>query len=280
MEEIRFNCTDCEREFKTYQALNSHKWRSHTEMGKSHKPVKINRIPWNKGLTKDSDERVKKSGNTFSENLKEGKRKNHWVGKKHKKESLDKISKNGGGYRKGSGRGKSGWYKGYWCDSTWELAWVIYNLDHGIKFERNKEGFEYEYLGKKFKYYPDFIIEDSYLEIKGHMDKKNLEKIKQFPHKLIIISAKEIDIFIDYAKEKYKVDYLPLLYEDGEKYKKVNVPAKIREEKRLEQIEKIKDSGIDFRKRGWINQAAKISGISRNRIREWIKNNIPELEIE
>lgn len=28
----------------------------------------------------------------------------------------------GGGYRKGSGRGKKGRYKGYWCDSSWELA--------------------------------------------------------------------------------------------------------------------------------------------------------------
>jgi hypothetical protein len=279
MEEIKFNCTDCEREFKTYQALNSHKWRSHTEMGKSHKPTPINTTPWNKGLTKLTDDRVKKSGDTFSGNLKSGKTKKSWSGRKHSEETKKKLSSNGG-YRKGSGRGKSGWYKGHWCDSTWELAWVIYNLDHGIKFERNKEGFEYKYLGKKFKYYPDFIIEDLYLEIKGHMDKKNLEKIKQFPHKLIIISAKEIDIFINYVKEKYKVDYLPLLYEDGEKYRKVNVPAKIREEKRVEQIEKIKDSGIDFRKRGWINQAAKISGISRNRIKEWIEKNIPELEIE
>lgn len=279
MEEIRFNCTECEKEFKTYQALNSHKWRSHTKMGKSHKPTPINTTPWNKGLTKLTDDRVKKSGDTFSKNLKSGKTKKSWAGRKHSEETKKKLSSNGG-YKRGSGRGKSGWYKGYWCDSTWELAWVIYNLDHGIKFERNKEGFEYEYLGKKFKYYPDFIIEDLYLEIKGHMDKKNLEKIKQFPHKLIIISAKEIDIFINYVKEKYKVNYLPLLYEDGEKYRKVNVPAKIREEKRLERIEKIKNSGIDFKKRGWINQTAKISGISRNGIREWIEKNIPELEIE
>ena len=39
-----------------------------------------------------------------------------------------------GGKRHGSGRGKKGWYKGYYCDSTWELAWVIYQLDHGVKF--------------------------------------------------------------------------------------------------------------------------------------------------
>jgi len=37
-----------------------------------------------------------------------------------------------GGKRIGSGRGKSGWYKGYWCDSSWELAYVIYNIDHDV----------------------------------------------------------------------------------------------------------------------------------------------------
>ena len=44
--------------------------------------------------------------------------------------------------------GIKGWYKGFWCDSSWELAYVIYNLDHGIEFRRNTEKFEYEYCGK------------------------------------------------------------------------------------------------------------------------------------
>ena len=74
-----------------------------------------------------------------------------------------------GGIRRGGGYGKHGWYKGYWCDSSWELAWVIYNLDHGIKFERCKEKFEYEFEGKKYHYYPDFKLENgTYVEIKGY----------------------------------------------------------------------------------------------------------------
>ena len=32
-----------------------------------------------------------------------------------------------GGYIPKSGVGKGGWYKGVWCDSTYELVWVIYN---------------------------------------------------------------------------------------------------------------------------------------------------------
>jgi hypothetical protein len=279
MEENKNICNLCQREFKTYQALNSHKWRSHTEKGKGHKPTGNNKSPWNKGLTKDTDERVKKNGTSFSENLKSGKTENKWTGRKHKKETIKKLSRNGG-YRKGSGRGKSGWYKGYWCDSTWELAWVIYNIDKGIIFERNTEGFEYFYLGKKFKYYPDFIMGETYYEIKGFMDKKNLSKIDQFHHKLVIISEKEINFFIDYVKEKYKVYPLFLLYEDGEKYKKTNLSKEKNQEKINFRIHQIKESKIDFTERGWITEASRMTGISRNKIKEWIEKNIPDLKIK
>lgn len=58
------------------------------------------------------------------------------------------IRHSSGGKREGSGRGKRGWYKGYYCDSSWELAWVIYNLDHGNQFKRNTNiYYEYEYGG-------------------------------------------------------------------------------------------------------------------------------------
>lgn len=72
--------------------------------------------------------------------------------RKYHKECYLKCS---GGYRKGSGFGKSGWFKGIWCDSSYELAWVIYNIDHNIQFIRNKEGFEYFKNGTSYKYYPD-----------------------------------------------------------------------------------------------------------------------------
>lgn len=119
-----------------------------------------------------------------------------------------------GGYRYGSGRGKQGWYKEYWCDSSWELAYVIYNLEHDIKFVRNKEGFEYEFENKKYKYYPDFILEDgTYVEIKGYFDKKNEIKIKSFDKKLIVIDKKGIQQYIDYVIKKYGKDYIKL-YDD------------------------------------------------------------------
>lgn len=117
-----------------------------------------------------------------------------------------------GGLRNGSGRGKCGWYKGYYCSSSWELAWVIYQLEHGLKFERNKNGFQYEFNNKKYKFYPDFIINGSshYVEVKGYIDDKVKAKIAHFPHKLEIIGKEEIKPFVNYSIEKYGKDYVEL----------------------------------------------------------------------
>lgn len=121
-------------------------------------------------------------------------------------------NKNMGGYRKGSGRGKCGWYKGYWCDSSWELAYVIYNLEHNIVFERNTRKFEYEYEGKKLKYLPDFIKDGKYIEIKGYSNKQWEAKVAQFPkdETLIVLMYNEMKPYLDYVIKKYGNDYIKL----------------------------------------------------------------------
>jgi len=134
---------------------------------------------------------------------------------KERKIFADKISKavkgKTGGIRLGGGRGKKGWYKGYWCDSSWELAYVIYNLEHDIKFERNKEGFEYIFEEEIHKYYPDFILEDGlYIEVKGYITKQVEEKIKQFPYELKVLQLKEMKIYLNYTESKYGKDFVKL----------------------------------------------------------------------
>jgi len=53
------------------------------------------------------------------------------------------------------------------------LAYVIYNLEHNILFERNKNGYSYVIGNKIRKYYPDFILSDgSFVEIKGYSTKE------------------------------------------------------------------------------------------------------------
>lgn len=119
---------------------------------------------------------------------------------------------NRGGFRENSGRGKSGWYKGYFCQSSWELAWVIYHIESGVTFERNKHGFPYILEGKLRKYYPDFFVPSTggYVEIKGWNDASTKAKTQQFPHKLSVLYKKEMQPILDYVKSKYGADFIKL----------------------------------------------------------------------
>jgi len=138
---------------------------------------------WLKGLTLPEEQRMKIK-NSLQQRYNNG----DLIGfKKWMNENPElhkKTASLGGGLRKGCGRGKKGWYKGFWCDSSWELAFVIYNLDFNNKIERNDKFFDYIYEGKNYKYYPDFILNNEYVEIKGYENEKSKEKKRQFSYKL------------------------------------------------------------------------------------------------
>lgn len=143
---------------------------------------------------------------------------NHIICEGHKvsEETKKKISSTGksrqslGGYRFGSGRGKKGTYKGYYCDSSWELAYVIFNIEHNIKFERNEKLFPYEFNGEQHRYKPDFIEGDTYVEVKGYYTEQVEAKTKAFPYKLKFLDKKTIKPYIDYVISKYGQDYIRL----------------------------------------------------------------------
>lgn len=127
-----------------------------------------------------------------------------------------------GGYRLGAGRGKHGWYKGFHCDSSWELAWVIYQLEHGVQFQRNTTKFPYTFDGKSYSYIPDFILPNNeYVEIKGWPNEKTKSKISQFPHKLTILWKPDMENIIDYVKKTYGKDFIKL-YEGNPHNQKKN----------------------------------------------------------
>lgn len=133
----------------------------------------------------------------------------------HTEESIKKLKKNAGGYRKGSGRGKSGWYKNYWCDSTYELCWLIYQLDIGNKPKRNKKGYEYYYEGNLFKYYPDFILNNIIYEIKGYETNKDKHKYKSVTDmKLEILMKDDLNEIFEYVQNKYETKKYHELYDD------------------------------------------------------------------
>jgi len=208
----KYKCPQCGKEY-TKKGISSHIWRSHGD-GINHtlKTGMISgRIPWNKGLNVDNSEGLRSMQRTLKEGYKSGKYTPSFFGKKHTPESIELLKKNAGGYRKGSGRGKGGWYKGYWCDSTYELCWLIYQLDNGKIPIRNKKGYIYTYEDKEFKYYPDFIVDDVIYEIKGYETDKDLVKYKSIKDKKLTILNKDNlkDIF-EYINSNYSKDYITL----------------------------------------------------------------------
>lgn len=100
-----------------------------------------------------------------------------------------------------------GFYKGYKCDSVWQLAFVIYNIDHNIRFSRNIKGFPYVWYGKTHHYFPDFVMQDgTYVEIKGYQNGKDSRKINSFPYKLKILYKNQMKPYLQYMFKRYGND--------------------------------------------------------------------------
>ena len=91
-----------------------------------------------------------------------------------------RCNPNVGGYREKSSWARSGYYKGIYVGSTYELAFLIYCLDHNLKIQK-LTNLKFPYTNpqnnKSHYYYPDFLInENTIVEIKG---RENLiDKIK------------------------------------------------------------------------------------------------------
>lgn len=204
-------CEVCKNNFTSKR--KNVKFCSNICRGKIHfNNLLINNEPWNKVKNKIRNCTV--CNKKLHSQTKTGLCIKHYNTQEHKNRLSIAAKKAGvGGYQIGSGYGKSGWYKGYRSDSTWELAWIIYNLDHNIKFERNRESFVYEYKNKKHKYYPDFILEDgTYVEIKGYETDVFIEKIKYFTKPIKIYYRDDMKPIFEYVHSKYGKD-IKKLYE-------------------------------------------------------------------
>lgn len=119
------------------------------------------------------------------------------------------LSEHTGGYREGSGRGKQGWYKGIHCDSSWELAFLVYHLDHNLYIERCKEKRQYVWNNKQHTYYPDFITDDGIIEIKGYSTDQWKSKEEQNPD-VIVLYKDDMKLYLDYVINTYGTDFIKL----------------------------------------------------------------------
>lgn len=164
-----------------------------------------NRIAWNKGLTKETDERVKKCGETFKKNLKDGKFVPSFLGRKHSEETKEKLRETMN--KVFEENGNPGW-KG--------------RLRNELSYPEQyfKEAFENENIPLKFhlaigRYELDFYNEElkKYVEIDGEQHyrfQENIERDKQRDEYLNNLGWKGIRIkWSDYKKldyeEKHKI---------------------------------------------------------------------------
>lgn len=116
---------------------------------------------WNKGLTKETDERLAARGKALSERYKSGELKFYWEGRKHSEETKAKLSiiaaenqLGGHPYRKHIE------YNGVLLDSGLELQ-LAQRLDLlNIKWERCARFPYVDLSGKKHTYTPDFYLPD------------------------------------------------------------------------------------------------------------------------
>jgi hypothetical protein len=109
----------------------------------------------------------------------------------HEKTMESRYKKNYNPYKNHYGN-----YKGFSYESSWELAFIKFCLNHNIEIERNKKGFVYWFQDKKHRYYPDFYLPevDQYIEVKADwlLNEQTKEKIKQFPYKLEVYTKEKL----------------------------------------------------------------------------------------
>lgn len=234
------NCKFCGKNYETEVSLKQHEIRCKQNPNR----IKINAKGWPKGKTRKSPTKGRiwiTNGEinkvVFPDDFENIYSKNGWikgVNEKYRlhisqittgkaatpeKEELrkQKISKtmaknpNAGGYRKGSGRGKQGWYKGFYCDSSWELAFVYYHLENNLKIERCKETRKYTYNGKEHNYYPDFVTDIGIIEIKGFVTDKSKEKNRQNPD-IKVMYYEDLKPYLEFVKSRFGDKFYEKLY--------------------------------------------------------------------
>jgi hypothetical protein len=112
-----------------------------------------------------------------------------------------------GGYREGSGRAKSGYYRGYYCGSTYELCWLIYELDSGRTPERFQGLIEHNGV----KYIPDFKYGTTIIEIKGYEDPVRVEaktKVAEaHGYQVVVLRKEDLLHCFDWVSKNYTSDY-------------------------------------------------------------------------
>lgn len=165
------------------------------------------KLGWNKGLTKETDQRVAKASKSLktycSKNPDLAGRAHTFEKEQQRRQKISasmKKNPNAGGYRVGSGRSKGAWYDSpfagrVYLDSSFEIRIAKVLDKNRVIWKRNLIKFPYINENKEIRgYIPDFYLEDLdvYVEIKGYQTERDLCKWRDFPYRLIVLFEKDI----------------------------------------------------------------------------------------
>lgn len=110
------------------------------------------------------------------------------------------------------GNGKKGRYKGIYCDSSWELAYLVFHIENNMQIKRSTLRLPFVWEGKMHIYIPDFETDEGIIEIKGRKTKKSEEKQRQYPN-INVIDIDGIKPYLEYITEKYGTNFTEVLYD-------------------------------------------------------------------
>lgn len=222
-------CQYCGKECKNLNSLKQHQARCKMNSNRIHiDGSKYSHTAWNKGKTKDTDNRLVKQGENFKNNYYSGKFKTWNTGKtKDTSDSIklaaEKISntikekiKNDDWHLSFS-KARTQIYKDIKFQGIWEVEFAKYLDKLNIEWIRPTEKFEYIYNNETCYYLPDFYlpIYDLYIEIKGYPTDRDFAKWDNFP------LDKKLDIYFgDELKSMNIVDDIKNVYS--------NIPMKYR----------------------------------------------------
>lgn len=180
---------------------------------------------WAKGLTRFTDERIKRGYDSTKLKKELGEFKPSFKGKKHSETSksimrqkrLETIEL--GKFDSSGRKGHRGSYKGVYFHSSWELAFFVYYDEYlNVSLKRNTEYFDYEFENSVFKTIPDFVDEkNNVYEIKGYLysDRDNA-KYSKTKDKIIYKFKEDIKPCLEYCKLKYGNKFYEKLYNMGD----------------------------------------------------------------
>lgn len=197
-------CQFCSKEYKNKNSLCNHERLCQNNPNKqvidrSYLRNGISRTAWNKGLTAETDDRVRANREGVRRFHRENPNlKRNPLTEEHKakiRSSVNARVKNGT-WHASLARDMHYDYNGVDLHGSWEVSYAEWLDANSIKWERPSNYFLYTFDGAVHRYTPDFYLTDlkQYVEIKGYKTAKDEAKWDQFPKDTKLVVLMESDL--------------------------------------------------------------------------------------